>query len=359
MDDLKALGMSSEVTSSRRSGGQASVGHHLMLWTERPMPDGVRVLLGPDVEISGAWALPGSDPLRGIERAEAVIASARIRYDADVLDRAVQLRVIARTGTGVDNVSVDDCTRRGVAVCNVPDGPTVSTAEQAITLLLAVAKRLKASESSVRSGVWDIFNQHQAVELDGTTLGIIGFGKIGSRVAGVALALGMQVLVWDPYVPIADIAAAGGRPAGSLEELLRMSDAISLHAPLTPETTGLIGRQAIALMRPGCIVVNTARGGLVDEVALIEALDAGRLGGAGLDVFAHEPLPMDSSLLGRDDIVITPHVAAATVASRERLWTAAVEDALRCVRGERPRHIVNPQVLGADGTVPQRKGGRT
>jgi len=187
-----------------------------------------------------------------------------------------------------------------------------------------------------------------------TLLGVIGLGRIGSRVATVARALGMVVLAWDPYATPEALALAGARAAGSLDELLQTSDVITIHAPLTTATAGLVDRRAISLMRPGAIVINAARGGLLDERALLEALDAGRLGGAGLDVFREEPLPPDSPLLGRDDIVVSPHVAAATVASRERLWRTALEDVQRCLRGERPWNIVNPDVLGADGAVPAR-----
>jgi D-3-phosphoglycerate dehydrogenase len=315
------------------------------IWSERPIPTELVALLLPDARAYGAPGLQGTDPLRGIESADGVIASSRIRYDAAVFDRASHLRVIARTGTGIDNVAIDEATRRGIVVCNVPDGPTVSTAEHAIALLLAVAKRLKICDRSLTAGNWDIFNEHDALELDSTTLGIIGLGKIGRRVAAVAQALGMSVLVWDPHLTANEITASGARRAGSLDELMSSCHAVSIHAPLTRETHGLVGRRLIALMRPGAILINTARGGLVDEHALLDALDAGALGGVGLDVFAHEPLPADSPLLRRDDVVVTPHVAAATTASRERLWRSAISDALRCLRGERPHNVVNPTAL--------------
>lgn len=327
------------------------------LWSERRVPGALRTLLAPDGRAVGPWSTQGADPLGGIEDADAVIASVRIRYDADVMDRATSLRVIARTGAGVDNVAIDAASLRGIAVCNVPDGPTASTAEHTIALLLAVAKRLKACDRSLRSGTWDIFNDHDAVELDGLTLGVVGLGKVGTRVARVARALGMAVVVWDPFQPPGHLATVDARPAASLDELLRSSHVVTLHMPLTDATEGLLDRRAIGLLRPGAIVINAARGGLLDEGALLEALDAGRLGGAGLDVFREEPLPAGSPLLGRDDIVVSPHVAAATVAARERLWRSAIEDALRCLRGERPHHIVNPGVLGDDGALSARQEG--
>jgi D-3-phosphoglycerate dehydrogenase len=320
------------------------------IWSERPIPDELQHLF-TDACLIGAWQILGSDPMRGIEEADGVIASSRIRYDAVVLERATRLRVIARTGTGVDNVDVDEATRRGIAVCNVPDGPTVSTAEHAVALLLAVAKRLKACDRRLLAGTWDVFNEHDAVELEGTTLGIIGLGKIGRRVARVGSALGMHVLVWDPLLTPQVVAATGARSAESLDELMTTSSVVSIHAPLNAETRLLIDRRRIALMPQGAIVINTARGALLDEDAILDALDEGRLSGAGLDVFLHEPLPADSPLLGRDDVVVTPHVAAATVASRARLWSGAITDAIRCLRGELPFHIVNPAVLKAAGPV--------
>jgi D-3-phosphoglycerate dehydrogenase len=280
-----------------------------------------------------------------VHEADGIIAASRIRYDGGLMDRAPRLCVIARTGAGYDNIAVDEATKRGIAVCTVPDGPTVSTAEHAVALMLAVTKRLKLSDRSLRMGHWDIFNDHDAVELQGTTLGIVGLGKIGGRVARVALAIGMRVIAWDPYVSAELAGAMGVALTASLAELLAGSDVVSIHAPLTPATEGMISREMIGVMRGGAVLVNTARGGLLDEDALVDALDRGALSGAGLDVFAEEPLPTDSRLLGRDDIVVTPHVAAATVASRERLWSTAISEALRVLRGQAPAHVLNPEAL--------------
>jgi len=320
------------------------------IWSERPIPDGLRHLLEPDARSTGPWELPGEDPLRGIEGADGTIASARMRYDGAVFERAARLRVVARTGVGVDNVAVDEATRRGVAVCNVPGGPTISTAEHAITLMLAAAKRLKSAVAALAAGSWDTFNEHQAVELAGMTLGVVGLGKIGRRVARVALALDMRVLAWDPHLDDEDIREAGVQPASSLDELLAASQVVSLHAPLTEETRGLLDRRRIGLLPHGAVLVNTSRGGLINEEALLEALDSGRLGAVGLDVFEHEPLASGSPLVGRADVVATPHLAAGTVQGRERLWRAAIEDVMSCLRGEVPRGIVNPGVLETEVT---------
>jgi D-3-phosphoglycerate dehydrogenase / 2-oxoglutarate reductase len=316
----------------------------LTVWSERPVPAEMLHLLAP-ARALGAWAGDGGDPLWGIEQADGIIASSRIRYDAATMRLAPRLRVIARTGTGVDNVDVEAATRRGIAVCNVPDGPTVSTAEHAIALLFAVSKRLKATETSVEQGRWDIFNERDAVELAEATLGIVGLGKIGRRVASIARAIGMDVVAWDPQVDPGVFEALGVRAAASLDELMSTSHAVSVHVPLTDATRGFIDRRRIALMRPGAMLVNTARGGIVDEEALLDALDAGRLSGVGFDVFAHEPLPGDSRFLRRDDVVLTPHVAAATVAGRDRLWISAIDDTMRCLRGEPPLHAVNAEAL--------------
>ena len=315
------------------------------IWSERPVPEELRQLLAPEARSTGPWELPGEDPLRGIEEADGTIASARMRYERAIFERARRLRVVARTGVGVDNVAVDEATRRGIVVCNVPGGPTISTAEHAITLLLAAAKRLKVAEAALASGKWDIFNQHEAIELAGTTLGVVGLGKIGRRVARVALALDMRVLAWDPHLGDERIREAGAQPASSLDELLAASQVVSLHAPFTEETRGLLDRRRIGLLPHGAVLINTARGGLIDEEALLEALDSCRLGAVGLDVFEQEPLTPESRLVGRVDVVATPHLAAGTVQGRERLWRAAIEDVMSCLRGEVPLGIVNPKVL--------------
>jgi len=314
------------------------------IWTERPVPEERALEWAELADFVGSAVDNPLDPFAALPSAEAVIAGARMQYEVSFMARAPHLRVISRTGAGYDNIDVETATARRIAVCTIPDGPTVSTAEHTVALILAVAKRLPEAQASLHSGKFDIFNQLQAVELQGRSLGLVGLGQIGGRVATAAQALGMRALAFDPYVDLAHASRLGATLVSSLDELLAMSDIVSLHAPLTASTAKIMDRDRIGRMRAGAILINTARGGLVDEAALIDALSSGHLSGAGLDVFDPEPPRPDNPLLHRIDVIATPHVAAATIAARERLWRVAIEQAIEVLRGDRPAHLVNPQV---------------
>lgn len=319
------------------------------IWFERPLPPEYAPLLeGIAVAVMPASATPDTTVI-ALPGAHAIIASSRLRYDGALMDRVPTLRVIARTGMGVDNISMHEATLRGIAVCNVPGGPTISTAEHAITLMLAVAKHLKRSERMLqRRGRTDFFNEYRGLEVYGLRLGLIGLGRIGSRVAEMATALSMVVAAFDPFVPPDRAAELGVDLVPTLEALLCTADIVSVHAPLVDETYRLINADRLAQMKPGAILVNTARGRLVDEAALLDSLESGHLGGAGLDVFDPEPPAPDNPLLHRDDVIATPHIAAATGASKDRLWRAAIGQVLQVLRGERPPHLVNPEVWPPD-----------
>lgn len=311
------------------------------MWFERPvLPD-----LGPSVAARCTVLGPATDDDRyaGVDMAVAAIAGSA-PYGTAFMERAPHLRVIARTGIGYDAVDVEAATRRGIAVCNAPDGPTVSTAEHAVTLMLLVAKNVKAAESALRAGTsGGYFSRHEGIELDGKVLGLVGFGRIARRVARIAGGLGMRVKVFDPYVDASAVPGGIGR-ADTLEALLGAADVVSVHVPLTETSRGMFGAAEFGSMKPGAVFINTARGGLVDNDALIAALDAGRLFGAGLDVTSPEPLPAGHPLLGRDDVVVTPHVASATVDGKVRNLRIAFEQAMAVVEGRRPDHLVNPEV---------------
>jgi D-3-phosphoglycerate dehydrogenase len=315
------------------------------IWFERQLPSQYSSLLnGVAVAVGPASATP-SDPLSALPGSHAIIASARIRYNGEVMDRAPTLRVISRTGIGVDNISIPEATARGIAICNAPDAPSLSTAEHTITLILSTVKHLRQCEASLRrGGQVDYFTQYQGVDLQGLCLGIIGLGRIGRRVAKFALALDMKVIGFDPYLPPEQITDLGVELAPTLEAALSQADVISLHLPLMPDTKHLINAERLACMKPGAYLVNAARGGLVDEAALLHALDSGHLNGAGLDVFEKEPPSPDHPLLNRDNVIATPHIAGATLASKDRLWRAAIAQALQVLNGERPPHLVNPEV---------------
>jgi D-3-phosphoglycerate dehydrogenase / 2-oxoglutarate reductase len=324
------------------------------IWFDRPLLPA----LAPTITAACAVLGPAtdSDPYAGVDTAVAAIVGATPYADA-FLDRAPRLRVIARSGIGYDNIDVAAATRRGVAVCNAPDGPTVSTAEHAIALLLAVAKRLRPAEAALRSGqASNYYARHDGTELDGKVLGLVGFGRIARRVARIAQGLGMEVVVVDPYLDPSAVPSSIRR-VESLEELLPLADVISVHVPLTEASAGMFDAGRFAAMRRGALFINTARGGLVDQQALLEALDTGQLTGAGLDVTVPEPLPVDDPLLRRDDVVVTPHVASATAEGKARILGIAFREAMAVVEGRRPDHLVNPEVWETL-TATQQVGGR-
>lgn len=277
--------------------------------------------------------------------AEAIIASSRVQYNGAFFDRAPNVCVVSRTGVGYDNIAVDEATARGVAICVTPDAPTISTAEFAVTLMLTVLRQVKPAEKMLRGQERrDFFTEYQGLEAHGLTLGLIGVGRIGSRVAKVANALEMRVVAYDPFISTERAKELNIELVPTLADALRVADVISLHVPLAPETHHLINAMTIAQMKRGAFLINSARGGLVDEQAVIEALDTGYLCGAGLDVFDPEPPPPEHPLLHRDNVVATPHIAGASMQSKDRLWEQAIAQALQVLRGERPPNLLNPEV---------------
>jgi D-3-phosphoglycerate dehydrogenase len=319
------------------------------IWLERALPpehahliDGRATLLGPGT------ATP-DDPLAAIGTAEGIIAAAKVRYDRSLMDRTPGLRVISRTGIGYDNISVEEATARGIAVCNAPDGPTISTAEHTVALLLAVAKNIAPAGEALRATArYDFFSAFTGVELDGLQIGLVGLGRIGRRVAQIVRGLGMRVVAFDPFIDPAAALPPGVELVPTLHALLSTSDVVSLHLPLSDQTRRLMDQKRLAQMMPGAILVNAARGGLVDEQALIAALDSGRLWGAGLDVFDPEPPPADHPLLRHERVVATPHIAGASAAGKKRLWETAICQTLEVLDGRRPAHLVNPEVWKSD-----------
>jgi D-3-phosphoglycerate dehydrogenase len=319
------------------------------VWFERPVLRDLRdtvsaacTILGPATE---------DDPYAGVATAVAAVVGAA-PYGEAFLERAPALVVIARTGIGYDAVDVAAATRRGIAVCNAPDGPTISTAEHAVTLMLLVAKKVQAAESALRTGASSgYYSRHEGIELDGKVLGLVGFGRIARHVARIARGMGMRVTVFDPYLAPSAVPAGIGR-ADTLEALLSIADVVSVHAPLTDATRGMFGAAQFASMKQGAVFINTARGGLVDQDALLGALDDGRLFGAGLDVTSPEPLPAGHPLLSRNDVVVTPHVASATADGKRRVFRIAFEQAMAVVEGRRPEHLVNAEVWDRIASAP-------
>jgi D-3-phosphoglycerate dehydrogenase len=281
-----------------------------------------------------------------IRDAHGVILRTGARITAEIIAKAPQLQVIARTGAGVDNVDVKAATERKIPVCYVPDANVVSVAEHVMSLLLALSKQLKVLDEEVHRGNFSVRYQYLSTELWGKTLGIIGLGKIGREVAQRARkGFAMKVVTFDPYVSPEEARHLGAEPFDSLTKMLSQSDAVTLHVPLTDETRNLMGPGEFRSMKPSSWFINTSRGGLVDEAALIEALDSGVIAGAGLDVFESEPLDPDSPLTKFSNVILTPHVAGLTNESSIRMAVGAAEAVLDVLEGRTPAHVFNRKQL--------------
>lgn len=312
------------------------------VWFDRPLMAEMRDLIEGRARV--LYAEPGGDPLAGIEEADGVVAGAGIRYGSEVYERAPKLRIVCRAGIGFDNLVLADSTEFGIAACNAPEGPTISTAEQAIALIFAITKGLRESHNRLERQEGNYWGRHGHLELQDSTLALIGLGRIGGRVAAIAKAVGMDVVAHDPYKGDERFAELGVRRAESAEAAVADADVVSVHAPLSDETHHLVDAELIDHMRDGVYIVNTARGGLLDDGALLAALDSGRVRAAGLDVTDPEPLPAGHPLLGRDDVVVTPHVASATTAGARRIFQIAIDTVLSTLGGSRPESLLNPEV---------------
>jgi D-3-phosphoglycerate dehydrogenase / 2-oxoglutarate reductase len=268
----------------------------------------------PGTDVVERQGLGEAELLPLVAEIEAWIVRGGTKVTRRLLEAAPRLRWVARAGAGLDNIDVAAATERGVGVLNVPGANAVAVAELTFGLLLSLLRRIPAADASVRRGEWDK-SRFMGRELRGKTLGIVGLGKIGSAVAQRARAFEMTCVGHDPLVPDDKLRAMDVEPL-ALDDLLDRSDVVTLHVPLSPETKGMIGAAEIARMPRGAILVNAARGGLVDEAPLLAALESGALSGAALDVFAGEP-PKDSPLLAHPRVVLTPHIGAATVEAQE------------------------------------------
>ncbi len=312
------------------------------VWYEIPMLTDAPSLLPADV--AHLKPIPGQPPLDSAAEAQAIFAGATIPYTGEVFDSLPNLRMIVRTGIGIDNVDSDAAAQRGIVFCNTPDGPTESTAEHAVALLLAVAKRIIPGHLGMSSGGWPARSALMGTEVQGKTLGLVGLGRIGRRVAHICGAgLGMRVVGADPFVSAA-AAAQMGVELLSQDEVMAQADFLSLHAPSIPATYKMINRESIARMKSGAYLINVARGPLVDDDSLIEALDSGKLAGAGIDVFDPEPPAADAPIRFHPKIVLTPHSASVTGDGRARIERMAVERVLEFFSGQRPKDVCNPRV---------------
>ncbi len=284
----------------------------------------------PRLQVDVSPTLPPAELLERIADYDAVIVRSATKVTEEVIRRGTSLKVIGRAGVGIDNIALKAATTLGVAVINSPAGNTVAVAELFFASVLSLFRHLAAADASMKGGKWER-NKLVGRELHGRTLGIVGVGPIGGEVAQRARAFGMRVMAFDPYVTDTRLQALQVQRASTLETLLASADILTVHTPLTAETRGLIGREALARLAPTALVVNLARGGIVDQDALVEALEQGRIGGAVLDVYEVEPLPPDHALRRAPNVILTPHLGASTVEAQRNVAVdacAAVRDAL-------------------------------
>jgi D-3-phosphoglycerate dehydrogenase len=299
---------------------------------------GLEVLKAEGWSVDVQKALPPAELAAKVAPYHALMIRSSSQITAEVLEAAKSLRIIGRPGVGVDNVDLAAATRRGVVVMNSPLGNLVSTAELSLALLLAVARNIPQADASMKSGKWDR-KSFAGVELHGKRIGVVGFGRIGREVAARCRALGMEVLAYDPFVSPA-VAEAQHAKLTKLEELLQSCHFLTLHTTLSKETRHLLGKDAFAQMKPGMRIVNAARGELIDEEALLAALESGRVAGAALDVHAQEP-PVNWALAQHPRVVATPHVGAATAEAQERVGTDIAFQVRDFLKGGLIQHAVN------------------
>lgn len=325
--------------------------------SEHHHPDPTRVLVADALSDAGVAALAETaevDVRIGLAKDElvaaiggydAVVVRSATTIDADVIAAGTRLKVIARAGIGLDNVDVRAATARGILVCNAPQSNVVSAAEHTVALLLALARRIPEADRSLREGSWER-SRLQGVELHGKVLGVLGLGRVGALVAQRCSAFGMHLVAYDPYVAVERAARMGVELVETVPELCSVADFLVVHLPRTPETVGIVGEAELRGMKPSARVVNTARGGIVDEAALYTALTEGWIAGAALDVFSSEPTT-DSPLFTLDQVVVTPHLGASTSEAQDKAGTMVAEAVVAALAGEFVPSAVNV-AIGAD-----------
>ncbi len=290
-----------------------------------------QAILSPVAQVNDRTGISAEALAEIIAGYEAIIVRGRTTVTEALMERGYNLRVIGRAGVGIDNIHLPAAAARGVTVVNAPVATSRAVAEHSLALMYALARSLPRADAALKKGLW-IKNDVVGVELYDKLLGIIGVGHIGELVAKNASALGMQVLGYDPLLPAEEIRDRGAKPV-SLEELYAQADFISLHVPLTAETRAMVNAQTFERVKPGAYLICTARGGLVDERALLDALENGKIAGAALDVFAEEP-PGQSALVSHPNLIATPHIAAQTVEAQARVAVDIAEEVLAALKGD-------------------------
>jgi D-3-phosphoglycerate dehydrogenase / 2-oxoglutarate reductase len=298
----------------------------------------MKALARVDPEMRMSKSTGADDILAVAGDADAILVT-YAKLPAELLQQLTRCKAIGRFGLGVDNIDVPAATARGIVVTYVPDYCMQEVSDHAMALLLALARKVPFSNKLVQAGRWEMPAVAPLRRLEGQVLGLIGFGNIPRALAPKAKAFGLKVVAYDPYAA-RDVFASAGVESVSFDDLLARSDFISVHAPLLPATRGLVNAAAFAKMKKGALIVNTARGPLIDEPALIAALDSGHLGGAALDVVTTEPLAKDSPLIGRDNVILTPHTAFYSIEALEELQTKCASDVARVLSGEKPVYPV-------------------
>ena len=298
------------------------------------------------LEVSFQTGLTESELVKIIPEFSALVVRSQTKVTAQILNAGARLRVVGRAGVGVDNVDVETATRRGIIVLNAPGGNTVSTAEHTFSLLLSVARKIPQADASMRGKSWDRKN-FEGIELYDKTLGVIGMGRIGSELSRRAIAFGMRVIAYDPYLSAARARTLQVELVDELDDLLTSANFISLHTPLTEETRHMVDATRLAKTKRGVRVINCARGGLIDEDALANALHSGQVGGAALDVFKTEPLPSDSPLRTAPNLVLTPHLGASTAEAQESVGIEIAQSIRAALLEGTIRNAVNMPNLDA------------
>ena len=316
--------------------------HPLIAITDSPFPSldpAKKALARLDPEYRMAES-PSADDILAVARDADAVLVTYAKLPRELLSQLTKCKAIGRFGLGVDNIDLPAAKELGIAVNYVPDYCLREVSDHAMALLLALARKITLANKLVQSGRWEVAPIVPLRRLDGQVLGLIGFGNIPRMLAPKATAFGLKVLTYDPYVDL-DAAAGLGVESASFDDLLARSDFISVHAPLQPATRGLMNAKSFAKMKKGAFLINTARGPLVDESALIATLDSGHLGGAALDVVTAEPLAKDSPLVGRDNVILTPHTAFYSVEALEELQSKCASDVARVLSGEKAAYPIS------------------
>jgi D-3-phosphoglycerate dehydrogenase len=320
-----------------------------VLVTEPLAQVGLETLSAAGFDVDVAVGLSPEELLGAVRGASALIIRSATQVNADVLEAGTELVVVGRAGIGLDNVDVATATRKGVMVVNAPQSNILSAAEHAIALLISQARNVPQADADLKAGNWRR-SRWEGVELHGKTLGIVGLGRVGGLVAQRALAFGMHLIAYDPYVSADRARQMGVDLLPTVVEVAAQADFLTIHLPRTPETMGLIGRDLLGQAKPGIRVINTARGGIVDEEALYEAITSGRVAGAGLDVFAEEPTTK-SPLFELESVVVTPHLGASTAEAQDKAGQTIAEQVVLALKGDFVPYAVNVAAGEASETV--------